>query len=122
MGMGISRSEAKAFQEDKAKRIAEARQSAAFFLISGIDLSSALETKGEERTALLIRLGRLLERERLKGIRRHWSYDLNRHIALKEAYDSLKPRREERRSPAPSGALRRREGHITAKPQNKSGA
>lgn len=33
--------------------------------------------------ALLKRLERAIERERLRDINRHWSYDLNHHIALK---------------------------------------
>jgi len=82
--------EARAFRQAKARRVMEARQSAAFFLMSGIDLNEALKTSGKERAIILTRLGRLIERERLKGVRRHWSYDLNRHIALKQAYDRLK--------------------------------
>ena len=31
-----------------------------------------------------------LARERSKGVARHWSYDLNRHIALKAARDRLR--------------------------------
>ena len=31
-----------------------------------------------------------MERERLRGMRRHWSYDLNRHIALKQVLDKLR--------------------------------
>lgn len=82
--------EAKAFRDARKREVAEARQCAAFFLVSGIDLAEALTAKGEERAAILVRLARLIERERLKGTRRHWSYDLNRHIALKQAYDRLK--------------------------------
>ena len=82
--------EALAFRQAQERQVAEARQSAAFFLVSGIDLSAALQTSGEERAAILLRLGRLIERERLKGARRHWSYDLNRHIALKQALERLK--------------------------------
>ena len=67
-----------------------ARQNAAFFIISGIDLALALKSAGEERKRIILRLERLLERERLKGMRRHWSYDLNRHIALKQAFDRLR--------------------------------
>jgi hypothetical protein len=122
--MGILEREAKAFKHAKAERISAARQNAAFFLISGIDLSTALSTRGEERTALLIRLGRLIERERLKGMRRHWSYDLNRHIALKQAYDSLKPLGKEDGDPAPSRSPRRRSrlaGHME-QPANRNGA
>lgn len=87
--MGMFEEEAKAFREAKDHHVAEARQCAAFFLIAGIDLAAALETSGEERAAILRRLERLIERERLKGMRRHWSYDLNRHIALKQVYDRL---------------------------------
>jgi len=106
--MGILEREARAFLQAKRERISQARQNAAFFLISGIDLSVAQGTKGEERAALLVRLGRLIERERLKGMRRHWSYDLNRHIALKQAYDCLKPPREEDLKPRPPRQPRRR--------------
>jgi len=81
--------EAKHFLKQRAHAEREARQNAAFFLMSGIDLATALDQEGEERKVTIIRLGRLLERERLKGVRRHWSYDLNRHIALKQVYDRL---------------------------------
>jgi hypothetical protein len=33
----------------------------------------------------------MIERERQRGMRKHWSYDLNRHIALKQALDALRP-------------------------------
>lgn len=82
--------EMKAFRKGKERAVAEAKQSVAFFLMSGIDLDRALKAGGEERAVILVRLGRLIERERMKGARRHWSYDLNRHIALKQAYDRLK--------------------------------
>src|SRR5690606_38717255 len=81
--------EARHFIKQRARAESEARQNAAFFLMSGVDLATALGQEGEERKVTIIRLGRLLERERLKGARRHWSYDLNRHIALKQAYDRL---------------------------------
>jgi hypothetical protein len=67
----------------------EARQNAAFFLTSGLDLQDALRSGPEEKRKILLRLERMIERERLKGSRRHWSYDLNRHIALKQAADRL---------------------------------
>lgn len=82
--------EAVHFIKQRKHEIAEARQNAAFFLASGLDLSTALSQRGDKRKAIIIRLGRLLERERLKGGRQHWSYDLNRHIALKQVYDRLK--------------------------------
>src|SRR5690554_6462365 len=88
--------EAKHFVKKRMQEVVEARQCAAFFLTSGIDLTTALAQEGEERKATLLRLGRLLERERLKGVRQHWSYDLNRHIALKQVYDRLLNRDEGR--------------------------
>jgi hypothetical protein len=63
---------------------------AALFILCGIDLDRGLRSGGEERTRLVGRLRRLIERERLRGVNRHWSYDLNRHIALKQALDRLK--------------------------------
>jgi hypothetical protein len=78
------------FRAARARETAEARQSAAFFLACGFDLSQALAACGAERLKAIARLERLIERERLKGGRRHWSYDLNRHIALKEALDRLR--------------------------------
>jgi hypothetical protein len=78
------------FQNDAA------RQNAAFFIMSGIDLPLALKSQGEERKRIILRIERLLERERLKGMRRHWSYDLNRHIALMQALDSLRKRTDAR--------------------------
>lgn len=98
--MNALQEEAAVFRREKEDRVADARQQAAFFLISGIDLAEALKMRGEKKTAMLARLGRLIERERLKGARRHWSYDLNRHIALKQAYERLK--RSEGMAPAVS--------------------
>lgn len=88
MTSGI-RQETKAYLEAKDRERADAAGSAAFFLTSGIDLARALEAPAQERHAMAARLRRLLERERQKGQRRHWSYDLNRHIALKRALDRL---------------------------------
>lgn len=79
------------FLEEKRKRHELSRQTAALFLIGGIDLAKALQTTGAERAALVQRLKRLIERERLKGVRGHWSYDLNRHIALKQGLERLAP-------------------------------
>nr|WP_245417371.1 cytoplasmic protein [Aminobacter sp. AP02] len=98
----------------------DARQRAALQLCCGIELSKAL-TGGQKSTlALLKRLERAIERERLRGVNRHWSYDLNRHIALKQVRDrlkgvfpdqptrlSLRPRqRRPKRNAAPEGAAR----------------
>jgi len=81
--------EVQAFRERKRRAESEAGQMAAFFLMTGIDLAEALASSGEDRKRVVRRLVRLIERERLKGARRHWSYDLNRHIALKQALERL---------------------------------
>lgn len=77
------------YKQGKEKASAEAGQRAALFLICGIDLQKALSASSIERSRVMVRLRRLIERERMKGTRRHWSYDLNRHIALKQALDRL---------------------------------
>lgn len=81
--------EAAAFTANREARTNEARQRAALQLACGIDLDGALTTGRMERRLIRYRIQRALHRERLKGLRRHWSYDLNRHIALKQALDSL---------------------------------
>ena len=83
--------EAKNFKMGKGREADMARQTAAFFLVCGIDLGEALASYGAARTQLCRKLARLIERERLRGMRRHWSYDLNRHIALKQVLDQLEP-------------------------------
>jgi len=42
------------------------------------------------RRALLARLARALRAERNRGRAGHWTYDLNRHIALRQAYEAEK--------------------------------
>lgn len=83
--------EADSFKLIKQQESDTARQTAAFFIACGIDLAAALSTDGEARKRICQRLRRLIERERLRGMRRHWSYDLNRHIALKQALTLLLP-------------------------------
>lgn len=83
--MNPLQSEARAFLERRQSVRAFSVQRAALFLTSGIDLDEALHAPAERRRAIRLRLERLIERERLRGVRRHWSYDLNRHIALKQA-------------------------------------
>jgi hypothetical protein len=75
----------------------------AFRLLCGIDLSEALAAAPGQAAEIIRRVERLVERERLKGLRRHWAYDLNRHIALKQALDQLREEHSQlahRRSPA----------------------
>lgn len=82
--------ETKDFKDRKALETAHARQIAALHLACGIDLAAALQAGSAEKLRLAGRLERAIERERLKGLRRHWSYDLNRHIALKQGLDRLR--------------------------------
>lgn len=86
--MDIER-DAVAFRASIATRQAEARQIAALQLACGMDLADALSSDPETLGPVVKRLERAIERERLRGLRRHWSYDLNRHIALKEVLDRL---------------------------------
>jgi hypothetical protein len=44
--------------------------------------------------ALVARLARALRAERQRGRAGHWSYDLNRHIALAQALDAERRRLE----------------------------
>jgi hypothetical protein len=78
-----------AFKAAKQAEIATARQTAALRLACHADLRELLSADAESRGDAITKLRRLIERERLKGLRRHWSYDLNRHIALKQALDRL---------------------------------
>ncbi|HTV68193.1 MAG TPA: cytoplasmic protein [Rhizobiaceae bacterium] len=91
--------EIRAFKARKAEEMAAAGRLAAFRLATGIDLDDGLSAAGEKKEILVAKLKRLIERERLKGLRRHWSYDLNRHIALKQALDRIDGRRGEERKP-----------------------
>lgn len=52
--------------------------------ISTIEQATKAQLRGH-----LERLDRRLARERNKGVARHWGYDLNRHIALKQARDVI---------------------------------
>ncbi|MBZ9654334.1 cytoplasmic protein [Phyllobacterium lublinensis] len=74
-----------------------ARQRAALQILCGVDLNAIAMQDEESRAHMCRRLKRLIERERLKGAKGHWSYDLNRHIGLKQTLDSL-------RSPQPEMA------------------
>lgn len=56
----------------------------------------------EARRRTLARLARALRMERQRGRAGHWSYDLNRHIALAQAYES--ERRRLVRTPPPESS------------------
>lgn len=88
----ISR-EIEEFRLRAQRETAAAGARAALQLSCGIDLDAALSAGGEERRRLAAEISRRLHRERLKGLNRHWSYDLNRHIALKHALERIRPER-----------------------------
>jgi hypothetical protein len=84
------RQEIAAFQEGNRKRTGLARQMAALQIACHFDLAEAIAAPPDARRQIVLRLERTIERERQRGIRKHWSYDLNRHIALKQALDTLR--------------------------------
>ncbi len=79
-----------AFLASKDNERSLARQRAALQILCGVDLDAISMQDEETKAHMCRRLKRLIERERLKGVKGHWSYDLNRHIGLKQALDSLK--------------------------------
>lgn len=85
------KAEALAFQSNRLAETAEARQRAALRLCCSIDLEELERADPESRTSLIGKIERALRREHLKGARMHWSYDLNRHIALKQVLDRFRP-------------------------------
>lgn len=85
------RQEIAVFLENKRSGASEARQMAALQIACHFDLAEALRAAPAVRSRIAARLERMIERERQRGMRKHWSYDLNRHIALKQALDSLRP-------------------------------
>ncbi|MER2534985.1 MAG: cytoplasmic protein [Rhizobiaceae bacterium] len=88
--MASWKEEASLFVKDKEQAARQARQAVALQLACGID-PDRLATAGKQALEhAILRLRRAIERERLRGRRSHWSYDLNRHIAMKEALDGLK--------------------------------
>lgn len=78
-----------AFRRLRETECARAAQRAALFAACGIDLEEAEGSQGAQRVALRRRIAVKIERERLKGARGHWSYDLDRHIALSRAFKAL---------------------------------
>lgn len=104
--MRVLLEEVEAFDARKRQAAVQAGRLAAAQLVCGIDLSTALGAESELRARYIRRIERAIERERLKGMRQHWSYDLNRHIALKQALDLLrgpKPGQERLNASAAAG-------------------
>lgn len=84
-------------------------QRVALQILCGIDIDAVMAGTAQERRTAARQLARMIERERLKGLRGHWGYDLNRHIALKQALDRIAlPRERPAHVQNRNGALRRR--------------
>ncbi len=98
--------EALEFQMKLKTRAAHARQRAAMRLACGIDFDSAIAAQEPERARLCGLVERRLKRERLKGLNRHWSYDLNRHIALKQVLDALRAPASEMKKAAEAALIK----------------
>lgn len=102
------RHEIAAFLKQKDNVATQARQLAALQIACHFDLAEALRADVATRAKIVLKLERMIERERLRGARKHWSYDLNRHISLKQALDRLRP-------PAGSSETKRRSNDFIAK-------
>jgi hypothetical protein len=118
-GMGRLEEEAKAFGRTKTEEEDQARQRVALSLLCGIDIADTFTVSPERRAKLIRHIERLIERERLKGVRRHWGYDLNRHIALKQVLDRLcgRPARSASCRNRADGAIRRWTGKRKRRPK-----
>ena len=73
------------FIEKRKEDTLQAAQSFALQMSCGIDLQQITTSPAEIKARIAAKLSRLIKRERLKGLNKHWSYDINRHIALKQA-------------------------------------
>lgn len=98
------------FLTARARVRSDAIQMVALQCICGLDLQALLSADASCRATALRQIERQMARERLKGLNGHWSYDLNRHIALKQVADRLRD---------DSSSLTR---SATARAQNKNGA
>ena len=77
---------------------------AALQIACHFDLAEAMKAEPATRARIVLRLERMIERERQRGARKHWSYDLNRHIALKQALGQASSCRTRRRMLATASA------------------
>lgn len=81
------------FAAKKEQHILHASQQAAVQILTKMDFNALLNADETHKQSAIRRLKRFIERERLKGVAKHWSYDLNKHIALKQALDRLEATR-----------------------------
>ncbi len=79
-----------AFRSRLTRETAVANQLAAVRLACGVDMPDPKNAERADLERTIARISRAIQRERMKAARAHWSYDLNRHIALKQALDELR--------------------------------
>lgn len=94
-------SEARVFVAERELRQRKAMQRVALLCNCGIEIDRLQLADPTARLVLAKRLKRLIERERIRASNRHWSYDLNRHIALKQALDAIETASTPKTRPAP---------------------
>jgi hypothetical protein len=87
--MGLD-AEIRDFVEARRREGRESAQRAALQIVCGLDLQATLAGSRDVREKALAKAERMVRRERQRGALRHWSYDLNRHIALKQVCDRLR--------------------------------
>jgi hypothetical protein len=54
--------------------------------LAGLDPRALAEDTIEQSEVILARLARALRAERKRALSGHWTYDLNRHVALRQAH------------------------------------
>lgn len=85
--------EINSFRNRRKSREERALANAALLKFTGIELEDAIRLASSNRNALRVRISRLLERERLRGLNGEPNYDLKTHICLKQAFKILYCRR-----------------------------
>jgi len=94
--VGNLRDEVRGFLDAREQERTAAARLAALRCICGLDFAALLKADAATQAVAINRIDRLAERERMKGLAGHWSYDLNRHIALKQAVEQLRSMTENR--------------------------
>lgn len=81
--------EVETFKLRAAESTARTGATIALQLLCSEDLNAVLAGGDAEKRRVTRKLRHQLERERQRGLRGHWSYDLNRHIGLRQALDLI---------------------------------
>lgn len=81
--------EINSFRKRRRKRETRVMANAALVKFAGVELDEAMRFAASRGNALRLRIKRLIERERLKGLNGDPSYELNTHICLKHALEML---------------------------------